>query len=145
MCYKVLRHLACKSNENKDNNNETLGDAIKQASTTLNKDSISSQRLVNLLSTVDDSFRISWSEISCIDLRYRHTPESCEAIWKVYLQPSLKRTPWTYEENVNLLKAVKRYKFQDWESIASCVDKRSDFQVIYFFSSLIFKYLISIL
>lgn len=79
---------------------------------------------------VDESFIISWSEIACIDLRYRHTPESCEAIWNVYLQPHLKRSAWTFEENETLLNAAKRYNFQDWVSIANCVDRRSDFQVI---------------
>ncbi|KAL9890143.1 proximal sequence element A Pbp95 [Glossina fuscipes fuscipes] len=86
------------------------------------------EKLVKLLSYTGEDFRIDWQQISTYNLRRRHSPNSCEAIWNVYLHPKFKRTYWSPEENKKLLEVSKKYNFQNWPAIAAELGKRSDFQ-----------------
>jgi len=84
--------------------------------------------LVSLLATADSSFRIDWNQISTLDLEYRHSPYSCEAMWRVYLNPELRRDDWTPDEDETLLTVASANRMQNWEQIASSLDRRSDYQ-----------------
>lgn len=90
---------------------------------------INSEKLAKLLTVVPKDFRIDWDHISSSNLLHRHSAKTCEAIWNLFLHPSLKRTAWTEEENQKLLDVAKKYNFQNWPAIANEVGKRSDFQV----------------
>ncbi|TMW51949.1 hypothetical protein DOY81_002939 [Sarcophaga bullata] len=89
---------------------------------------IDSEKLAKLLTEVQADFEIDWDYISSQDVQHRHSAKSCEAIWNVFLHPSLKRTSWSEEENNKLIEAVKKYNCQDWQAIALEVGQRSDFQ-----------------
>lgn len=78
---------------------------------------------------VPKSFKIDWDHISGYNVLHRHSPSTCEAIWNVFLNPTLKRSAWTEAENQKLLEASQKYRFQNWEAIAQEVGNRSDFQV----------------
>lgn len=84
--------------------------------------------LVNLLATADSSFRIDWNQISTLDVEYRHSPYSCEAMWSVYLRPDLRRDDWTPEEDESLMSVVTENRMQNWALIADTLDRRSDYQ-----------------
>ncbi|KAH8347131.1 hypothetical protein KR059_005607 [Drosophila kikkawai] len=84
--------------------------------------------LVNLLTTADSSFRIDWNQISTLDVEYRHSPHSCEAMWSVYLRPDLRRDDWTPEEDETLISVVTANRMQNWALIADMLDRRSDYQ-----------------
>lgn len=90
---------------------------------------IDSEKLAKLLTEVQADFKIDWDYISSHDVQHRHSAKSCEAIWNVFLHPSLKRTSWSEEENNKLIEAVRKYNCQDWQAIALAVGQRSDFQV----------------
>ncbi|KAM7362610.1 proximal sequence element A Pbp95 isoform 3-T3 [Cochliomyia hominivorax] len=89
---------------------------------------INSEKLAKLLQIVPQDFSIDWDHISSYNLQHRHTAKTCEAIWNLFLHPSLKRCAWSEEENQKLLEAAKKYNFQNWQAIANEVGKRSDFQ-----------------
>ncbi|KAH8243991.1 hypothetical protein KR032_012049 [Drosophila birchii] len=84
--------------------------------------------LVNLLTTVDSSFSIDWNQVSTLDVEYRHSPSSCEAMWSVYLRPDLSRDDWTPEEDESLISVVTANRMQNWSLIADTLDRRSDYQ-----------------
>uniref|UniRef100_A0A1A9X2N2 snRNA-activating protein complex subunit 4 n=1 Tax=Glossina brevipalpis TaxID=37001 RepID=A0A1A9X2N2_9MUSC len=86
------------------------------------------EKLVKLLSYAGENFHIDWHQISTYNLRRRHSPSSCEAIWNVYLHPMFKRIYWSPEENKKLLEVAKKFNFQNWPDIAAEMGKRSDFQ-----------------
>nr|XP_017007360.2 LOW QUALITY PROTEIN: snRNA-activating protein complex subunit 4 [Drosophila takahashii] len=86
------------------------------------------QTLASLLATADSSFRIDWNQISTLDLEYRHSPYSCEAMWRVYLRPDLKRDDWSVEEDETLLAVASANRLQNWELIAASLSMRSDYQ-----------------
>lgn len=90
---------------------------------------INSEKLVKLLQIVSSDFRIDWDVISKHNLQHRHSIRSCEAIWNVYLHPSLKRNNWSEKENQKLAQLVKKYNCQNWPAIANEIGGRSDFQV----------------
>ncbi|XP_004536996.1 uncharacterized protein LOC101457522 isoform X2 [Ceratitis capitata] len=89
---------------------------------------VHTEKLANLLTQVDEKFEIDWEQVSAHNLKYRHSPSSCKAMWQVYLHPSLKRSAWTDEENKRLLHIAQKHNYQNWESIAKSVTKRSDYQ-----------------
>ncbi|XP_037954450.1 snRNA-activating protein complex subunit 4-like [Teleopsis dalmanni] len=91
-------------------------------------DYLHSSNLKDMLKKVDGRIEIDWFQISAGDLRSRHNETSCEAMWNVFLHPSLKRSKWTNEENNRLITAAKKYKFQNWEAIGKEVGGRSDYQ-----------------
>ncbi|EDW83834.1 uncharacterized protein Dwil_GK13472 [Drosophila willistoni] len=84
--------------------------------------------LVSLMAAVDGNFSIDWNQISTIDVAYRHSSYSCEAMWQVYLDPKIRRDDWTEEEDEALAEAAKSYQMQNWQAIASSLDGRSDYQ-----------------
>ncbi|XP_016973189.2 snRNA-activating protein complex subunit 4 [Drosophila rhopaloa] len=84
--------------------------------------------LVSLLAAADSSFRIDWNQISNLDVEYRHSSYACEAMWRVYLHPDLKRDDWSAEEDETLLTAASANRMQNWELIAASLDRRSDYQ-----------------
>ncbi|XP_017081921.1 snRNA-activating protein complex subunit 4 [Drosophila eugracilis] len=84
--------------------------------------------LASLLTTVDSGFRIDWNQISTLDLEFRHSPYSCEAMWQVYLSPDINRDDWSPDEDEALLAAASANRMQNWELIASSLDRRSDYQ-----------------
>lgn len=94
-----------------------------------NRSEIDSEKLAKLLTKVQEDFKIDWDHISSHDLQHRHSAKSCEAIWNVFLHPSLKRSNWSEEESNKLIGAVKKHNFQNWQAIALEVGRRSDFQV----------------
>lgn len=106
------------------NNSNKIKVAVNQKQFLLN------ERLSKLLSLVNDNFTIDWEQIARNDLRYRHSQNSCEAIWNVYLNPNLRRCSWTDSENLILLESAKKLKFQDWRAVAEYLQARSDFQVV---------------
>ncbi|XP_075146423.1 proximal sequence element A Pbp95 isoform X2 [Haematobia irritans] len=89
---------------------------------------MNSEKLVKLLQMVNDDFQIDWDVISKHNVLYRHSPTSCEAMWNIYLHPSLKRTNWTKEENKKLKEVVEEHDRQNWAAIAKEIEGRSDFQ-----------------
>ncbi|EDV48211.1 uncharacterized protein LOC6553456 [Drosophila erecta] len=84
--------------------------------------------LVSLLASADSSFSIDWNQISTLDLEYRHSPYSCEAMWRVYLSPDLRRDNWSPEEDDTLLAVATANRMQNWELTAASLDRRSDYQ-----------------
>ncbi|XP_017119686.1 uncharacterized protein LOC108141050 [Drosophila elegans] len=84
--------------------------------------------LVSLLATADESFTVDWNQISTLDVEYRHSPYSCETMWRVYLHPDLKRDDWSTEEDEILMTAASANRMQNWELIAKSLDRRSDYQ-----------------
>lgn len=94
-----------------------------------NTKDINSEQLVKLLEKVSSDFRIDWEDISMHNLQHRHSMNSCEAMWNVFLHPSLKRSAWTQEENLKLADVAKKYNFQNWQAIANEIGRRSEFQV----------------
>ncbi|EDW55299.1 uncharacterized protein LOC6614322 [Drosophila sechellia] len=84
--------------------------------------------LVSLLASADSSFSIDWNQISTLDLEYRHSPYSCEAMWRVYLTPNLRRDNWSPEEDETLMAVANANRMQNWELIAASLDRRSDYQ-----------------
>ncbi|XP_013104164.1 snRNA-activating protein complex subunit 4 [Stomoxys calcitrans] len=103
---------------------KTIG---KMTSVRVSKE-INSEKLVKLLQMVGEDFSIDWDVISKHNVIHRHSPTSCEAMWNVYLHPSLKRSKWTEKENELLGEVVKKHNFQNWEAIAKEIEGRSDFQ-----------------
>ncbi|KAL0223357.1 hypothetical protein P9112_002747 [Eukaryota sp. TZLM1-RC] len=61
-----------------------------------------------------------WDRIS--SLLVRKTPKDCKARWIEWLQPSIKKTPWTREEEEKLLYYCKLMPSQ-WRSIAQAVGR----------------------
>ncbi|KAL0221268.1 hypothetical protein RCL1_001122 [Eukaryota sp. TZLM3-RCL] len=61
-----------------------------------------------------------WDRIS--SLLVRKTPKDCKARWTEWLQPSIKKTPWTREEEEKLLFYCKLMPSQ-WRSIANAVGR----------------------
>ncbi|XP_037952206.1 snRNA-activating protein complex subunit 4-like [Teleopsis dalmanni] len=92
------------------------------------EDYLCSSKLKDLLDKVDAKFSMDWFQISAGDLKHRHSETSCEAIWNVFLHPSLKRSKWSREENNRLITAAQKYNFQNWEAIGKEVGGRSDYQ-----------------
>lgn len=90
---------------------------------------VDSEKLSKLLNMVPDDFRIDWNHVSSSNLLHRHSAKTCEAIWNLFLHPSLKRAAWSENENHKLLEAAKKYNFQNWHAIAEEVGERSEFQV----------------
>ncbi|KAH8313880.1 hypothetical protein KR067_013439 [Drosophila pandora] len=86
------------------------------------------QTLASLLGSADSSFSIDWNQISTIDLEYRHSAYSCEAMWRFYLHPDRNRGEWTPEEDDKLIEVATANRMQNWEVIASHTDRRSDYQ-----------------
>ncbi|XP_022214388.2 uncharacterized protein LOC111068907 [Drosophila obscura] len=84
--------------------------------------------LASLLVNADSSFSIDWTQISTLDLEFRHSTYSCEAMWRVYLNPQLSREDWSASEDAVLVAAAKANHMQNWEKIASALDRRSDYQ-----------------
>ncbi|XP_073829236.1 proximal sequence element A Pbp95 [Musca autumnalis] len=99
---------------------------------------LNSEKLAKLLQMVSSDFRIDWDVISKHNLQHRHSIKSCEAIWNVYLHPSLKRSSWTEQENLKLADVAKKYNFQNWSAIASEVGRRSEFQCFVQYQNYIF-------
>ncbi|KAI8129794.1 hypothetical protein FF38_12998 [Lucilia cuprina] len=89
---------------------------------------LDSEKLAKLLNMVPKDFCIDWDHLSSHTLQHRHSAKTCEAIWNLFLHPTLKRTAWTEKENQKLLEAAKKYNFQNWQAIANEVGHRSDFQ-----------------
>ncbi|XP_061387208.1 uncharacterized protein LOC133322180 [Musca vetustissima] len=89
---------------------------------------MNSEKLITLLQMVSSEFRIDWDVISKHNLQHRHSITSCEAIWNLYLHPSLKRSSWTDEENNKLSEIAKKYNYQNWQAIANEIGRRSEFQ-----------------
>lgn len=79
---------------------------------------------------VPNDFHIDWDYISSCNLTHRHTAKNCEAIWNLFLHPSLNRSSWTEKENHKLLEAARKFNFQNWQEIAKDCGQRSDFQVL---------------
>lgn len=86
---------------------------------------VDSEKLAKLLNMVPKDFRIDWVNLSSYNVQHRHSPKTCEAIWNLFLHPSLKRTVWSVKENHKLLEAAKKYSFQNWQAIANDVGQRS--------------------
>ncbi|XP_030374013.1 snRNA-activating protein complex subunit 4 [Scaptodrosophila lebanonensis] len=88
-----------------------------------------SKTLLTMLSEVkyDNSFKIDWLEISSLNVDYRHSAYSCEAMWNVYLSPEIRRTKWSQEEDECLLKLVKEHNGSNWPAIAEKMNNRSDY------------------
>lgn len=75
--------------------------------------------LLKLLSSVQDlPFSVNWQQISDMIFN-RHTPNECEAMWRLNLHPGLNRGRWTDEEDDALLEKVREFNFQNWEKIAA--------------------------
>ncbi|XP_036233413.2 uncharacterized protein Pbp95 isoform X2 [Bactrocera oleae] len=89
---------------------------------------VHTEKLANLLTQVDEKFQVDWEQVSAHNLNYRHSPSSCKTMWHVYLHPTLKRSVWSEEENKRLLHVAQIHNYQNWESIAKSVSKRSDYQ-----------------
>ncbi|KAH8294800.1 hypothetical protein KR018_003161 [Drosophila ironensis] len=87
-----------------------------------------SMSMVSLLAAAGSSFSIDWMQISTLDLKYRHSPFSCEAMWRIYLHPDCNRDEWTTEEDDNLILTATDNQMQNWELIAEYTDRRSDYQ-----------------
>ncbi|XP_053960123.1 uncharacterized protein LOC128864471 [Anastrepha ludens] len=115
---QVIDYLADRKYRDRNNKSKNLTLEIK----------VHTEKLANLLSQVDEKFQIDWEQVSAHNLNYRHSPSSCKTMWQVYLHPSLKRSAWSAEENKRLLCAAQMHNYQNWESIAKEVSKRSDYQ-----------------
>ena len=61
-----------------------------------------------------------WSRTS--SLLVRRSVKQCKARWYEWLDPNLKETEWTREEEEKLLHLVKIFP-QKWRTIASIVDR----------------------
>ncbi|XP_026850917.1 uncharacterized protein LOC6592021 [Drosophila persimilis] len=104
--------------------------ACEKAPNSLNRKPIERhvRSLASLLANADSSFSIDWTQISTLDLEFRHSTYSSEAMWRVYLHPQLSREDWSASEDAALVAAAKANHMQNWEKIASALDRRSDYQ-----------------
>ncbi|XP_045506343.1 snRNA-activating protein complex subunit 4 [Colias croceus] len=51
-------------------------------------------------------------------LNHRHRPQEFRALWKLFLHPSINKTPWCEKEDTKLQDIVKEKEYQDWDAIA---------------------------
>ncbi|EDW34616.1 GL21479 [Drosophila persimilis] len=95
--------------------------ACEKAPNSLNRKPIERhvRSLASLLANADSSFSIDWTQISTLDLEFRHSTYSSEAMWRVYLHPQLSREDWSASEDAALVAAAKANHMQNWEKIAS--------------------------
>lgn len=78
-----------------------------------------------------------WMKIAAQDFENKHSSCECRSMWNVYLHPDIKKGDWTTKEDKGLLKYVKEYNYQDWDSIAAKLDtKRSGYQCFIRFNTI---------
>jgi len=68
----------------------------------------------------------SWARIS--SLIPRKTPKQCKARYEMYLNPTIKKTEWTAEEDRRLLHMTKSFPSGQWATVAVMMDGRTQFQ-----------------
>ncbi|XP_038219612.1 snRNA-activating protein complex subunit 4 [Zerene cesonia] len=49
---------------------------------------------------------------------HRHKPQEFRALWKLFLHPTINKSPWCKKEDATLQKIVKEKQYQDWDAIA---------------------------
>lgn len=60
----------------------------------------------------------------------RHSPRTCEALWNLFLHPSLNKSTWTEAETFKLREIANKYSCENWDAIASELgSNRSSFVV----------------
>jgi len=68
----------------------------------------------------------SWARIS--SLIPRKTPKQCKARYEMYLNPTIKKTEWTADEDRRLLHMTKSFPSGQWATVAVMMDGRTQFQ-----------------
>uniref|UniRef100_A0A1B0DKC1 snRNA-activating protein complex subunit 4 n=1 Tax=Phlebotomus papatasi TaxID=29031 RepID=A0A1B0DKC1_PHLPP len=92
-------------------------------------ENVSSMSFPELWECVKDceDFKVDWDLVS-LRIGSRHQPNECEAMWRLHLNPELRRGFWLTEEEDDLLNAVEEFGENAWDKVASKVGKRSEFQ-----------------
>ena len=75
-----------------------------------------------------------WARIS--SLLVRKSPKQCKQRWYEWLDPSIKKTAWTREEEEKLLHLAKIMPTQ-WRTIAGCLDGRTPTQCLQHYEKLL--------
>ena len=75
-----------------------------------------------------------WARIS--SLLVRKSPKQCKQRWYEWLDPSVKKTPWTREEEEKLLHLAKIMPTQ-WRTIAGCLEGRTASQCLQHYERLL--------
>ncbi|XP_014274605.1 snRNA-activating protein complex subunit 4 [Halyomorpha halys] len=60
---------------------------------------------------------LDWDKISR-NLYNSHSGRDCKLMWDLYLKPSIRKDKWTKKEEIAILKAAKKFDYQDWDKIA---------------------------
>ncbi|CAH1155558.1 unnamed protein product [Phaedon cochleariae] len=68
--------------------------------------------------SLDSDENIDWDRVAEVFLKDKHTAFECRSFWRMFLHPSINKSPWTPEENKKLQEIVKRFKYQKWDEIA---------------------------
>ncbi|XP_034944818.1 myb-like protein M [Chelonus insularis] len=64
------------------------------------------------------SKEFDWMKISAIDLKGRHTPNECRAIWNILLHPEINSSKWSRDEDTMLKIQAKFHNCLDWDRIS---------------------------
>ncbi|XP_047106135.1 uncharacterized protein LOC124775347 [Schistocerca piceifrons] len=80
--------------------------------------------------------KYDWFKISIVDLKGKHSPQECQAMWTHYLHPAVNKGRWKKEEDEALKILVKKYAFSNWDTIALELNtSRSAFQCMCHFQN----------
>lgn len=84
-----------------------------------------------------DFKEINWIGISN-ELKDKHSPNSCEALWRYYLHPYVNKSVFSKSDNEKLKALVKQFHMENWEEIANKLgDNRSPYiTCIHYFSKI---------
>lgn len=103
----------------------------KQRKSILEDRSLESKKMNELFDLIKDrDFEIDWFTVSTKDLDDRHSVNECVGIWVNNLMPSLKRLPWTDEDDEKLLRVADEFNCQNWNIIGEEMNGRSGYDCI---------------
>jgi pre-mRNA-splicing factor CDC5/CEF1 len=75
-----------------------------------------------------------WARVS--SLLVRKSPKQCKQRWYEWLDPQVRKTPWTREEEEKLLHLAKIMPTQ-WRTIAGCLEGRTANQCLAHYEKLL--------
>ena len=78
--------------------------------------------------------KTEWARVA--SLLPRKSAKHCKARWEEWLDPRIKKTEWTREEDEKLMELVEEFGDHSWTKIASILGNRSDAQCRYRYNHL---------
>ena len=108
-----------------------------------NNDELSKSSVLEIYQEIQEnypSFKISWSNISFDILNSSHSITECMGIWYSYLRPDLNRSRFTEQENTQMMVAIVKNNYQNWDEVARNCDRRSSMQCFIHYHKSITRY-----